>query len=118
MDRHDPNAEGKRLEDALSRSLSELAALRARMEPLLSESELSVFDGQRMILTDEEFVGRIRGTITNGYTAERALFRVMEELRASMLAFADSYLRERATDFRDAGDRVLRHLRPKRKAGD
>ena len=28
-----------------------------------------------------------------------------------MLAVADNYLRERATDFRDVGHRVLRHLR-------
>ena len=65
-----------------------------------------------MILEDEEFVGRIRDTIANGYTAESALFRVIEELSASMLAVADNYLRERATDFRDVGHRVGFGVRP------
>ena len=77
----------------------------------MPESDLKIFDGHRMILEDEEFVGRIRDIVANGFAAESALFRVIDELSASMLAVADDYLRERATDFRDVGHRVLRHLR-------
>src|SRR6266436_5168877 len=121
VDRHqksrDPKVESKRFEEALTRSLSELATLRIRMEPLMPESDLKIFDGHRMILEDEEFIGRIRQTIHDGYTAESALFRVIEELSASMLAVADGYLRERATDFRDVGHRVLRHLRQEDRKG-
>ena len=113
----DPKAERKRLEDALSRSLGELAMLRARMEPLMPESDLKVFDGQRMVLEDEEFVGRIDNNIANGDTAEHALRRVIEELSASMRAVADDYLRERANDFREVGYRVMRHLRQEEKRG-
>ena len=118
MESRDPTAEVKRLEDALSRSLNELAASRARMEPLISEPDLKFFDGQRMILEDEEFVGRIRGNIANGYTAESAILRVIEELSAAMLLVLDDSLRERRADFRNIGDSVLRHLRPRGKAGD
>jgi phosphotransferase system enzyme I (PtsP) len=107
----DPKGELKRLDEALTRSLGELAALRVRMEPLMPPAELKIFDGHRQILEDEEFVGRIRDAIGSGYAAESALFRVIDELGAQMLAVADSYLRERATDFRDVGHRVLRHLR-------
>jgi signal transduction protein with GAF and PtsI domain len=114
----DPKVEAKRFEDALSRSLSELATLRARMRPQMPDSELTIFDGKRMILEDEEFVGRIRENIANGYLAERALLHVIDELCASMLAVHDDYLRERVADFRDLGNSVLRHLRPGGKAGD
>lgn len=107
----DPKPELKRLEEALVRSRGELAALKARMSPLMPEADLKIFDGHRLILEDEEFVTRIRETIGAGYTAESALFRVIDELSAQMLAVADGYLRERATDFRDVGHRVLRHLR-------
>jgi phosphotransferase system, enzyme I, PtsP len=122
IDRHqksrDPRSEGKRFEDAFTRSLAELAALRARMEPLMPESDLRIFDGHRMILEDDAFVGRVRETIRNGYTAESALFRVIEELTTAMLAKVDdNYLRERAADFRDVGHRVLRHLRQEDKKG-
>jgi phosphotransferase system, enzyme I, PtsP len=107
----DAKAEFKRLEEALVRSRGELTALKARMAPLMPEGDLKVFDGHRLILEDEEFVARIRETINAGYAAESSLFRVVDELSSSMLAVADGYLRERATDFRDVGHRVLRHLR-------
>ncbi len=73
----------------------------------MPESELKIFDGHRLILEDEEFVGRIREAIDDGYAAESSLFRVIDDLSAQMLAVADGYLRERATDFRDVGHRVL-----------
>jgi phosphotransferase system enzyme I (PtsP) len=107
----DLKSEQKRLEEALTRALAELGTLKARMAPLMADSDLKIFDGHRMILEDEEFVGRVRETVEQGFAAESALFRVIDELSARLLAVADGYLRERATDFRDVGHRVLRHLR-------
>jgi phosphotransferase system enzyme I (PtsP) len=107
----DPKSELKRFDEALARSLTELAALKARMAPLMPEDDLRIFDGHRLILNDEEFIGRVRQQIEQGYAAESALFRVIDQLSASMLNLADTYLRERANDFRDVGHRVLRHLK-------
>jgi phosphotransferase system, enzyme I, PtsP len=106
----DKSVEHKRLEEALSRSRAELAVLKARMAPLMAGADLEIFDGHRLILEDQEFIDRIRETINAGYAAESALFRVIDQLSGSMLAVADGYLRERAGDFRDVGQRVLRHL--------
>jgi phosphotransferase system, enzyme I, PtsP len=113
----DIKAELKRINDAVERSRVELVALKARMEPLMPEADLQIFDGHRLILEDDEFSGRVRDTIEKGYAAESALFRVIDELSAQMLAVADGYLRERATDFRDVGHRVLRHLRQEDRRG-
>jgi phosphotransferase system enzyme I (PtsP) len=113
----DIKAELKRINDAVERSRVELVALKARMEPLMPEADLQIFDGHRLILEDDEFIGRVRDTIEKGYAAESALFRVIDELSAQMLAVADGYLRERATDFRDVGHRVLRHLRQEDRRG-
>lgn len=113
----DIKAERKRLDEALERSRSELDVLKTRMTPLMPEQDLKIFDGHRLILQDEEFIGRIRDTVEKGYSAESALFRVIDELSAQMLAVADGYLRERATDFRDVGHRVLRHLRQEDRKG-
>jgi phosphotransferase system, enzyme I, PtsP len=113
----DIKGELKRINDAVERSRGELVALKARMEPLMPEADLPIFDGHRLILEDDEFIGRVRDTIEKGYAAESALFRVIDELSAQMLAVADGYLRERATDFRDVGHRVLRHLRQEDRRG-
>jgi phosphotransferase system enzyme I (PtsP) len=108
---HDIKGELRRFDEALGRSLAELAALKVRMAPLMPEADLRIFDGHRLILEDEEFIGRVRQAIEQGYAAESALFRVIDELSSSMLSVADTYLRERANDFRDVGHRVLRHLK-------
>src|SRR6266849_817200 len=113
----DLEAELKRLEEALVRSRGELSALKFRMAPLMPEGDLKIFDGHRLILEDEEFISRIQEAIKAGYAAESALFRVIDGLSAQMLAVADGYLRERATDFRDVGHRVLRHLRQEERKG-
>jgi phosphotransferase system, enzyme I, PtsP len=113
----EPKAELKRLEEALVRSRGELASLKFRMAPLMPEADLKIFDGHRLILEDEEFIVRIRNTINAGFAAESALFRVIEEKSAQMLAVADGYLRGLATDFRDVGHRVLRHLRQDERKG-
>ena len=101
----------RRLEESLGKARAELTALKARMSNLMPEGELKIFDAHRLILEDDEFIGRIKTAIESGYAAESALFRVVDELGASMLAMADGYLRERASDFRDVGHRLLRHLR-------
>ncbi len=113
----DIKGEQKRLDEAVERSRAELVALKVRMEPMMPQADLQIFDGHRLILEDEEFIGRIRDTVEKGYAAESALFRVIDELSAQMLAVADGYLRERATDFRDVGHRVLRHLRQEDRKG-
>ena len=101
----------RRLDESLSKARAELTALKARMASLMPEGELKIFDAHRLILEDDEFIARIRVAVESGYAAESALFRVIDELSASMLAMADGYLRERAGDFRDVGHRLLRHLR-------
>src|ERR1700683_1543052 len=107
----DPKLEQKRFDEAFARSLSELGMLKARMAPLMSDSDLKIFDGHRAILEDQEFVGLVRESVKAGYVAESALFRTIDELSARLLALANGYMRERATDIRDVGHRVLRPLR-------
>jgi len=107
----DLKGELKRLEEAAARSRNELSAVKSRMATLMAESELKIFDAHRMILDDEEFLGPMRDAIQTGFAAESALFRVIDDLTAKMLAVADGYLRERAVDFRDVGHRLLRNLR-------
>jgi phosphotransferase system, enzyme I, PtsP len=101
----DPVLENKRLDGALRSSLNELAThLR------VPDADAGNSDGRRQILEDAEFVNRIRERIGTGYTAERALISVVEELHSAMQYVADDHLRERAGDFRDLGRQVLRHL--------
>ena len=99
-----------------------IGGAQARMEPLMPEAELKIFDGHRLILEDEEFVGRIREAIDSGYAAESALFRVIDELerpdagggRRLSARARDRFSRRRpsrAAPF--AAGRTGRHLSPR-----
>jgi phosphotransferase system enzyme I (PtsP) len=105
-----PMAELKRLEDAVAHARAELDRLKSLMAPLIPRAELRIFDSHRLLLEDEEFIGSIRDQIRGGYAAESAVMRVIDKLALELGAIRDGYLRERSTDLRDLGARLVRHL--------
>ena len=64
-----------------------------------------------MLLEDEELEGDIRSFIKdNKASADRAIFEVIEQYAKMMAELDDPYLRERATDFRDIGTRLVKNV--------
>ena len=106
----DPVAERKRFQRAVAGSLTEVKALRARLERRLPEFDAGIIDAYRMMLEDRGFLDKIDGHIGSGLVAESALKRVVEEYVDTFTAMSDGYLRERAADVRDVGLRLLRNL--------
>src|ERR1700752_2489495 len=80
------------------------------MHSLAPEVDASIFDAQRMMLEDATFIGKIESRIRAGQAAETALKHVVEEYVDAFLTMSDGYLRERATDIKDIGQRLLRNL--------
>ncbi len=105
------SAELARFEQAVERSRAELESLKRLMAPLMAEAELRIFDSHRLVLEDEEFLASIQNEIRAGYVAESAVMRVIDKFTSELSAIEDGYLRERATDMRDLGARLIRHLR-------
>jgi phosphotransferase system enzyme I (PtsP) len=69
-----------------------------------------MYEALRMVLEDASFTRRLRDEIASGLAAESALKIVVTEYVRRFQNIDDGYLRERAVDVRDAGQRVLRHL--------
>ena len=105
-----PTAELKRLDEAVAHARAELDRLKRLMTPLMAKAELRIFDSHRLVLEDEEFIGRIHDQIRAGYAAESAVMRVIDKLGAELSAIRDGYLRDRSTDLRDLGARLIRHM--------
>ena len=64
-----------------------------------------------MLLEDEELEGDIRSFIKdNKATADKAIYEVIEQYAKMMAELDDPYLRERATDFRDIGTRLVKNV--------
>ena len=69
-----------------------------------------IMEAYRMIASDAGWLGRLHEAIDSGLTAEAAVERVQNDLRARMSQISDPYLRERMHDIEDLGNRLMSHL--------
>lgn len=106
----DPIRERERLGDALEamdRSLDRLAALTAGSG---THEGTEVLETYRLFSRDRGWVAKMQAAIDGGLTAEAAVERVLNDLRARLSHVSDAYLRERLADFEDLASRLLHHL--------
>ena len=105
-----PRKELRRLHKAITASVDELGATGERVRKTVPEVDTAIFEAQRMMLLDSSFQARIETLINEGASAEAALGDTVEELIRQFDNLEDGYLRDRASDVRDIGQRVLHHL--------
>jgi phosphotransferase system enzyme I (PtsP) len=106
----DPEADIARFEAALVLSANEVEQARKRMRELVPEVGGAIYEALRMVIEDVSFAGRVREEIETGLAAESALRAVVAEYVNRFEKLPDRYMRERAVDVRDAGQRILGHL--------
>ncbi|MGE4281145.1 MAG: phosphoenolpyruvate--protein phosphotransferase [Magnetospirillum sp.] len=105
----DPEIEQERLKTALSDIKKALDDLFSRPEMRDGEHR-DVLETYRMFTEDKGWLGKIGEAINTGLTAEAAVQKVHEDMRARMSQITDPYLRERLHDFEDLANRLLQHL--------
>ena len=106
----DTVGEVQRFETALHAVREELAQTRERLRDELRPEELALFDVYAGILNDQAVGGTVIEKINAGETAESALAGTMRTYVHHFEDMEDQYLRERASDMRDLGQRLLTHL--------
>lgn len=108
----DPEAESKRLDDAVEASKSELELIKQKATENLGEEEAQVFEAHLTILADPELLGQIKDKIKNDkVNAEAALKSVTDMFIEMFEAMTDNaYMQERAGDIRDVTKRIMSHL--------
>lgn len=108
----DPEAEVKRLDDALAASKKELELIKAKATENLGAEEAEVFEAHLTILADPELIGQIKDKINSDkVNAEAALKSVTDMFISMFESMADNaYMQERAGDIRDVTKRVMSHL--------
>ncbi|MFN2424926.1 MAG: phosphoenolpyruvate--protein phosphotransferase [Candidatus Binatia bacterium] len=99
-----------RFESALAEAVREVEEARVRMRELVPEVGGAIFEALRMMIEDRSFAARIIEEIEKGVTAESALKTVVHDYVRRFEDMTDHYLRERAADVREAGQRILGHL--------
>lgn len=105
------DVEINRFLEARTKSAAQLEAIKTMAGRTFGEEKEAIFEGHIMLLEDEELEGDIRSFIKdNKATADKAVYEVIEQYAKMMADLDDPYLRERATDFRDIGTRLVKNV--------
>jgi phosphotransferase system enzyme I (PtsP) len=99
-----------RLATAIRRSVEELARTKERIRANVPEIDAAVFDAQQLMLQDPNLAGRIEELVRDGLRAEAAVQQTIDEFVAQFSELDHSYMKDRASDIKDIGQRVLRQL--------
>jgi phosphotransferase system enzyme I (PtsP) len=106
----DPEKELSRFYKAVKITKAEFNRLAERMAGHLPPDALAIFDVYHQLLDAASLGNEIEKQIQDGWCAKSALKRVVEKFARQFDDMDDPYLRERGTDIRDLGQRVLNHL--------
>jgi phosphotransferase system enzyme I (PtsP) len=106
----DAAAELERLRQAVAAMREAVDALVAAGHGLGAGEHRDILESYRMFAADRGWVARIADAIKSGLTAEAAVQKVRDDMRARMMQAGDPYLRERLLDLDDLANRLHQHL--------
>lgn len=105
-------AEMAALRRAIDASIAENTALYQETRTRAGEAEAAIFASHNMILEDEDSfcLPALELVREEGLNAAAAAARILDEVIEMMFSVEDTHLQERAADFRDVRDQVIRHI--------
>ncbi|MGQ4276565.1 phosphoenolpyruvate--protein phosphotransferase [Pseudidiomarina sp. E22-M8] len=108
-----PEHEIRRFRSAVAHTRQELLDLSESMRGQIADETLAIFDVYHAMLDSTNLGQEVEQTINDGWRAQTALKIVVENLVNQFESLDDEYIRERASDVRDLGQRILSHLKDK-----
>jgi len=107
----DGEREFGRFTQAVKTAVDGLNKLREDVRKNIGEREEKIFEAQSLILDDPILLDEVRDTIINEkLSAEDALKQTIAKLEQQFLKIEDKTLRQRITDVKDVGARILKGL--------
>jgi phosphoenolpyruvate-protein phosphotransferase len=106
----DPSAEKIKLKEALGKASIELDELYDSVKERSGESYAAIFYAHKEFLEDPDIVHLAHENIDLGYSAAHSWYLAFQENAGNLEQQNNQVLAERATDMRDVGQRVIRHL--------
>jgi len=103
--------EHHRLHRALEESIRELKDVEKKVLSELGQAESQIFAAHLALLKDQQFVSKVKERVCRDLVnVEYAMDEEIKDLSGLLSELENEYLRERAGDVRDIGQRVLKHL--------
>lgn len=106
----DKEREHELLAVAVERALSDFRRMRKKFDSEINKDALAIFDLFTHLLNDPMLRGDLKKQIEKGDRADWALRQVVETYSNRFARMSDVYLRERAQDIRELGQRLLYFL--------
>ena len=101
----------ERLEAAIRMTAADIHEFRRRAEERHGEKYAAIFDSHLLMLEDPQFKPQIVARLKKEKVNVESIVRdTVDQLQSIFGTIEDPYLRERAIDIKDVGDRLLRHL--------
>ena len=103
-------SEVQRFFDAREKTAQQLKVIKQKARETFGEEKEEIFEGHLMLLEDEELEEEVLELIKNNHaSADCAIHAVIEEQAKALESLDDEYLKERAGDVRDIGNRLLKN---------
>lgn len=106
----DSTLERERLTQALEEAAAEFRRFSKRFTASSQKESAAIFDLYSHLLNDARLKRELFAQIDAGAVAEWAVKQVVEAFAAQFASLQDTYMRERASDLRALGQRLLFHL--------
>ncbi|MBQ4897405.1 phosphoenolpyruvate--protein phosphotransferase [Paenibacillus sp. Marseille-P2973] len=111
MEKVDLAKEFERLYEGIRTSKTEIEFMKNEIKETVGVAESSIFDAHIAILEDPVFMSEIQGIIERQYkAAEVAVKEAIDHFVTMFDLLDDEYMKERALDIKDVGNRLLKHL--------
>ncbi|QYR23659.1 phosphoenolpyruvate--protein phosphotransferase [Paenibacillus sp. sptzw28] len=100
-----------RLYEGIRTSKVEIEQMKDELREVVGTEESYIFDAHLAILDDPVFMNEIQGIIQRQYkAAEVAVKEAIDHFVTMFDLLDDEYMKERALDIKDVGNRLLKHL--------
>lgn len=103
--------EFERVYEGIRTSKVEIEQIKDELREVVGSEETHIFDAHLAILDDPVFMNEIQGIIQRQYkAAEVAVKEAIDHFVTMFDLLDDEYMKERALDIKDVGNRLLKHL--------
>jgi phosphotransferase system enzyme I (PtsP) len=106
----DISSEQTRFQAAVKQTRLDFELMATKLSDIISDNSLDIFEMYKQLLNNDNLSKEINEHILKGWSAESALKQVIDHYIIQFESLEDSYLRERASDIRDLGNRILLNL--------
>lgn len=114
----DGEGEKRRFYQAVLKTRDDFQQMGEQLAKILSDDSLDIFEMYKQFLSNASLADEIKNEIDKGWNAESALKQIIDAYVVQFESLDDIYIRERVSDIRDLGNRLLFNLQQQQRQAE